>query len=226
MAMRRIAIILGTVLLGTTLYVGWINRDSMEMTTRQKLLRAFYPAFTGIQRLFGGNTQVHQPGKPVAAPQSFYTLSLKMIDGSTRSMADFKGKKVLLVNTASDCGYTAQYADLQALHERMGEKLVIIGVPANDFKEQEKGDDASIAAFCKRNYGVSFPIASKATVVKGVDQHPVFQWLSNPALNGWNDRAPSWNFMKYLVDEEGNLKAVLEPAVNPAGELLQGLLTP
>ena len=224
--MRRLLIVAGTLLLAVTLYVGWINRDSMEMTNRQKLLRAFYPVFTGMQRLFGGSTQVHQPSKPTAAKQSFYAFNLKMIDGSTRSMADFKGKKILLVNTASDCGYTAQYADLQALHERMGDKLVIIGVPANDFKEQEKGDDASIAAFCKRNYGVSFPIASKATVIKGADQHPVFQWLSNPSLNGWNDRAPSWNFMKYLVDEEGNLRAVLEPAVNPAGDLLQGLLVP
>jgi glutathione peroxidase len=131
---------------------------------------------------------------------------------------------VLLVNTASDCGYTPQYEGLQRLQDRYRDRLVVVGFPANDFKQQEKGDNAQIAAFCKRNYGVEFPLAAKSSVVKGPAQHPVFRWLSDSSLNGWNDRQPVWNFTKYLVDAQGRLVGVLEPSVDPAGPEMTALL--
>jgi glutathione peroxidase len=99
--------------------------------------------------------------------------------------------------------------------------VAIIGFPANDFKEQEKGSDEEISRFCAVNYGVSFPIAKKAVVAKGQEQHPVYQWLTNPAQNGWNSKAPSWNFAKYLVNEEGILTHYFEPAVSPVGEVMR-----
>jgi glutathione peroxidase len=125
---------------------------------------------------------------------------------------------VLLVNTASNCGYTPQYAELQKLYQASKEELEIIAIPANDFKEQEKGTDEEIATFCSINYGVSFPIAKKGTVIKQPNQHPVFRWLSTKTLNGWNEKTPSWNFAKYLVNEEGVLTHYFEPAVSPLSE--------
>ena len=119
------------------------------------------------------------------------------------------------MNTASDCGYTGQYASLQALQERYPDELVVIGFPANDFKEQEKAGNEQIAAFCQRNYGVTFPLSEKVSVVKGPSQHPVFKWLSDPAQNGWNDRAPVWNFSKYVIDESGRLVGYFGPAIDP-----------
>ena len=155
--------------------------------------------------------------KNIQPTASFYDLSVNLNTGETLSFSALKGKKVLLVNTASDCGYTPQYADLQSLHEAQKDQLVILGFPANDFGEQEKGTDAEIAGFCQRNFGVSFPLVNKSTVIKGASQHPVFQWLTNPALNGWNDQPPVWNFSKYLVSEEGVLLQYFEPSVSPSG---------
>jgi len=133
-------------------------------------------------------------------------------------MASLKGKKILLVNTASECGYTGQYDQLQKLYSGYNNQLVIIGFPANDFKEQEKGTNEEIAAFCKQNYGVSFPLAEKSVVVKASHQNNIFQWLTDPAKNGWNKQAPTWNFCKYLVNEEGMLTNYFGPAVEPTSE--------
>jgi glutathione peroxidase len=199
-------------------YVWFANRDSNMMTTRQKILKAVYPVFTGVQKIFKGQVGAYSPGNVRTPPVSLYSLDIKMNDGTSQSLSAWEGKKILLVNTASDCGYTAQYESLQKLSETFPEKLVVLGFPANDFKEQEKGDDASIAAFCKVNFGVRFPLAAKSSVVKGNDQNPVFRWLSDPQQNGWNSRAPVWNFMKYLVDEDGRLVGVFEPAVDPVGK--------
>ena len=149
---------------------------------------------------------------PVA---SFYDLAVLLNNGTSLSFNTLKGKKILLVNTASDCGYTNQYSELQALYERHKDKLIVIGFPANDFKEQEKGSDAEIAQFCKINFGVSFPLAKKSTVVKSSEQNKVFEWLTHKELNGWNDQQPSWNFAKYLVNEEGMLSHYFDPAVSP-----------
>ncbi len=154
----------------------------------------------------------------VVPPVPFHSLSVTLNNGKELSFAKLKGKKVLLVNTASDCGYTHQYAELQKLYQHAKEDVEIIAFPANDFKEQEKGSDEEISRFCAVNYGVSFPIVKKAVVIKGAAQHPVYQWLTNPQLNGWNNKAPSWNFAKYLVNEEGILTHYFEPSVSPVGE--------
>lgn len=124
----------------------------------------------------------------------------------------------MIVNTASNCGYTNQYAELQKLSERFNEDLIVIAFPANDFKEQEKGTDEEIAQFCQVNYGISFPLAKKSKVVKGNGQNKVFQWLTHKELNGWNDKEPSWNFSKYLIDEDGNLSHYFDPAISPLSE--------
>lgn len=148
-------------------------------------------------------------------PVPFHSLSVVLNNGQELSFEKLRGKKVLLVNTASDCGYTPQYAELQKLYEHSKDDLEILAFPANDFKEQEKGDDSEIASFCSLNYGVRFPLAKKSVVKKDVAQHPVFQWLTSRAKNGWNDQPPSWNFAKYLVNEEGVLTHYFEPAVSP-----------
>jgi glutathione peroxidase len=221
---RKIMLWVGIPVSAVFLYVWLINWNSENMTTRQKIMRAIYPVFTGIQRLTGAQARAYAatPERKTLAPIG--DMRFRMNDGTEQSMQAYRGKKVLVVNTASDCGYTGQYAELQDLQDMYPDKLVVIGFPANDFKEQEKGDDASIAAFCKLNYGVRFPIASKASVIKGPGQHPVFQWLSDSSRNGWNARPPSWNFMKYLLDEEGRLIGVFEPAADPKGKDIRQMI--
>jgi glutathione peroxidase len=135
---------------------------------------------------------------------SIYSFKVTALDGSTIDFAKFKGKKILIVNTASECGYTPQYADLQKLYEGYKSKLVIIGFPANNFGGQEPGSNAEIKEFCKKNYGVSFPIAEKVSV-KGDDIHPLFKWLTNKTENGVMDAEIKWNFTKFLLDETPQL---------------------
>lgn len=151
----------------------------------------------------------------VKPPTSFYSLSTTLNNGKELPFEKLKGKKVLLVNTASNCGYTPQYAELQKLYQHSKDELEIIAFPANDFKEQEKGSDEDIAQFCTVNYGVSFPITKKSTVVKEAAQNPVFTWLTDKTKNGWNDASPTWNFAKYLINEEGVLTHCFDPGVSP-----------
>jgi len=187
------------------------------MTTKQKILKAVYPLFLQVSKLFKKNTRMLTNNKP--APVSFYTLKSTAINGQDFDFASLEGKKVLLVNTASDCGYTNQYEGLEKLYKQYNDKLVVIGFPANDFKEQEKGDDAAIEDFCKVNYGVTFPLMSKSAVI-GSGQHPVFQWLTDENKNGWNTQAPTWNFSKYLVEADGQLSHYFGPSVEPLGKEL------
>ena len=149
--------------------------------------------------------------------RSFYSLSAPLNNNTELNFDSLKGKKVLLVNTASDCGYTNQYDDLQKLFETTKDKLIVIGFPANDFKEQEKGNDEEIAQFCKINFGVTFPLAKKSSV-KGENQNEIFKWLSDKNKNGWNNKQPSWNFSKYLVNEQGLLTHYFDPAISPLSE--------
>lgn len=186
------------------------------MTVRQKILKRLYPLFMWVQQKKAGQMIV-QNKMGAVPPVSFYSLSVVLNNGSQLPFENFRGKKVLLVNTASNCGYTHQYAELQMLYRQANERVAIIAFPANDFKEQEKGSDEEIAAFCTRHYGVSFPVARKTEVVNGPGQHPVYQWLTQASRNGWNNKAPSWNFAKYLVNEEGVLTHYFEPAMSPAG---------
>ena len=145
----------------------------------------------------------------------FYTLPAILNGGKPLNLNDFKGEKILLVNTASDCGYTGQYEELEKLYREHEENLVVLGFPANDFKEQEKATDKNIAAFCKLNFGVTFPLLKKSKVIKGTGQNEIFQWLTDKNKNGWNDQAPTWNFCKYLVDENGKLVHFFSSSVEP-----------
>ncbi|MEL7005354.1 MAG: glutathione peroxidase [Bacteroidota bacterium] len=145
---------------------------------------------------------------------SIYDFEAKAIDGSVIDFESFKGKKLLIVNTASRCGYTNQYEGLQKLHEKYGDKITVLGFPSNNFMGQEPGTNDQIAEFCKINYGVSFQMFEKIDV-KGKDQHPLYEWLSSKEQNGWNDKSPSWNFCKYLIDEEGKLVKFLKSGVKP-----------
>jgi glutathione peroxidase len=192
-------------------YVIIVNRNSTDMTVRQKILKAVYPAIMWLS----GKKSETLTNTNTAPSVSFYSLKPIANNGAVFDFLQLKGKKVLLVNTASDCGYTNQYDELQKLYRQYQNKLVIIGFPANDFKEQEKGNDADIAQFCKVNYGVSFPLMKKSSVIKSAEQNEVFKWLSDAAQNGWNKQAPKWNFSKYLVDENGVLLNYFDPAVSP-----------
>lgn len=198
-------------------YLEIINRDSKAMTVRQKILKAVYPLFTFWSKSSGRNsTELSNDSvKPVV---SFYDLTDTLNNGTLFTFATVKGKKVLLVNTASDCGYTAQYGELEKLYKQYSDKLIVIGFPANDFKEQEKGSDEQIARFCKENFGISFPLMKKSTVIKSANQNNVFKWLTTKTQNGWNSKEPSWNFSKYLVNEEGILINYFGPAVSPLSE--------
>lgn len=215
--LKRWSIVVLMLLVVGAIYVEIANRNTKQMTYRQKLLKAFYPALMWITKLTGSKVEKAENTK--ATPQvPFYSLSGIKNDGKPLDFSQFKGKKVLLVNTASDCGYTNQYADLQALYEQYKGKLEIVGFPANDFKEQEKGSDEDIAQFCKVNFGVSFLLMKKSVVIKSSDQNPVFKWLSDSAQNGWNQKEPSWNFSKYLVNEQGVLTHYFDPSVSPLSE--------
>ncbi len=157
------------------------------------------------------------------APVSIHNFKVISIDGETIDFSKFKGKKILVVNTASKCGYTPQYADLEKLHKAYSSKLVIVGFPANNFGGQEPGSNEQIAEFCQKNYGVSFVMAEKVSV-KGEDIHPLFKWLTSKAENGVMDAEIKWNFTKFLLDEKGKLVAVFPSKVNPMGEEITSLL--
>jgi glutathione peroxidase len=157
---------------------------------------------------------------PVHAQQtkSFYDFTVKDIDGNFFSLSAFKGKKVLVVNTASKCGFTPQYADLEKLYKEYENKnFVIIGFPANNFMGQEPGTNEEIKNFCQANYGVSFPMMSKISV-KGSDMDPFYRWLTSKELNSVMDSEVSWNFQKYMVDEKGKLVDMIPPKEKPYSE--------
>lgn len=213
--LKRLAIVILLLIAVFVVYVEIVNRNSKNMTYRQKVLKAVYPAFMWITKLTGTNTKKMKNELAKSPVVSFYDLSATQIDGKELKFADFKGKKLLLVNTASDCGYTNQYADLQKLYDQFKDKLLVIGFPANDFKEQEKGSDEEIAQFCQKNYGVTFPVMKKSVVIKSAQQNPVYQWLTDSSKNGWCNQQPSWNFSKYLVDENGVLTNYFDPSVSP-----------
>lgn len=190
------------------------------MTAKQKILKAVYPIIMGVSNLFGNNNQAVANEKDLKPLKSFYDLEALANDGSLMRFSEFAGKKILLVNTASECGYTDQYAELEKLYQQYKGKLIILGFPANDFKNQEKGDDAAIAAFCKLNYDISFPLIRKSQVIKGGEQNKVYQWLTAATQNGWNNRQPDWNFSKYLVNEEGVLTNYFSQNISPLDDIV------
>jgi glutathione peroxidase len=162
------------------------------------------------------------PPKIVAA-KSIYEFKVEALDGSTIDFSKFKGKKILVVNTASKCGFTPQYEGLEKLYETYKDKLVIVGFPANNFGGQEPGTNTEIGEFCKKNYGVSFPMAAKISV-KGDDTAPIYKWLCSKSENGVLDAEIKWNFGKFLLDENGHLISYFPSKVEPMSEELTSKL--
>jgi len=194
------------------------------MTLKQLLLKRLYPTIMKF-------SQKGEKGKVLLKPKSVQStvqsgsLQIELPNGEFLQLNELKGKKALLVNTASDCGYTGQFEELQHLQNLHKDSLTIVGFPANDFLEQEKGEDSSILKFCQMHYGVTFPIAKKSVVIKKANQNVIFEWLSNPAKNGWNDQEPVWNFSKYLLSETGELLGYFGPAISPNDKNLLDLIT-
>lgn len=152
--------------------------------------------------------------------QTIHQFKVTNLEGEEFDFSSLKGKKVLVVNTASKCGLTPQYKDLQALYEKYGsDKFVIVGFPANDFMSQEPGTNDEIGAFCQKNYGVTFPMMSKISV-KGEDQHPIYQFLTQKSKNGLEDNEVEWNFQKYLINENGELEKVISPRTSPMDDAI------
>ena len=150
--------------------------------------------------------------------KTLYDFKATTIDGEEFDFSTLKGKKVMIVNTASKCGFTPQYADLEKLYQEYKNKgLVIVGFPANNFMKQEPGTNEEIKVFCQKNYGVSFLMMSKISV-KGDDIHPIYQWLTEKSLNGKMDSKVKWNFQKYLIDESGKLVDIVPPKEKPYSE--------
>lgn len=155
--------------------------------------------------------------------QSIHRFKVKSIDGKEINFAHFKGKKILVVNTASKCGYTPQYEALQKVYTQYKDKLVIIGFPCNQFGGQEPGSNEAIVEFCQKNYGVSFPLADKVDV-KGENIAPIYKWLTQKALNGVLDASISWNFNKFLLDEQGKMIAYFPSNIKPDNESILSYL--
>jgi glutathione peroxidase len=151
--------------------------------------------------------------------QSIHSFTVKSIDGKDIKMSSFKGKKILIVNTASKCGYTPQYESLEKVYEQYKDKLVIIGFPCNQFGGQEPGSNEEIVEFCKKNYGVTFPLADKVDV-KGTNTAAIYQWLTQKSKNGVLDARISWNFNKFLLDENGKMIAYYPSNVKPDSEAI------
>jgi len=159
----------------------------------------------------------------IQKPKSIHQFKVKAIDGTTIDFSKFKGKKVLIVNTASACGFTPQYEGLQKLYEQHKDKLVIVGFPCNQFGGQESGSETEIQTFCKSRYGVTFPLASKIDV-KGENIAPIYKWLCNKTENGVLDATIKWNFNKFMIDENGKLLAYFPSNTKPDSNEILGLL--
>ena len=173
------------------------------MTLLKSLLIMITSLITG---LFADKSEIaSRPETFTAAKQSLYDFKVKSLTGGkTIDLGKYKGKKVVILNVASKCGYTKQYADWEKFNKEHGDKVVVLGFPANNFGGQEPGSSEEIATFCSATYGVSFPMFEKVSVT-GDDQAPLYKWLTTKDLNGWNDKAPTWNFCKYVVNEKGEL---------------------
>jgi glutathione peroxidase len=170
--------------------------------------------FKLIKNIFSRKNKHYEMSTAQIAKGSLYSFTANGIDGKPISLEKYKGKKVVIINVASKCGFTPQYADWQKFHEKHGDSVVVLGFPANDFMKQEPGSNSDIAGFCQKNYGVSFQMFEKVDVT-GNTQHALFQWLSKKDLNGWNDQAPSWNFCKYVINEKGDLTHFFESTIKP-----------
>jgi len=194
------------------------------MNLLQRILKATYPWRMKFSNATGVGISKFQNQKKTMPQVSFYSLSATLNNGKTFDFETLRGKNVLIVNTASNCGFTGQYAELENLYQQHKQHLEILGFPANNFGGQEPGSDGDIAQFCQINYGVTFPIFKKASV-KGSSMQPVFEWLCNPEKNGWNNQEAKWNFCKYLISKDGELTNFYSSSVSPlSSDVLNALL--
>ncbi|OIR05038.1 hypothetical protein GALL_128540 [mine drainage metagenome] len=203
------------VIITTVLLIAMLLIKQKDMTFRQSILKTIYPVVMFFGKLFPSKHAMLVNDKFIQPSVSFYDLKAIANNGDTVNFENFRGKKIMIVNTASDCGYTAQYDELEKLYQQYKNSLVILGFPANDFKEQEKKKDDQIANFCKINYGVTFQLMKKSHVVKGVEQNEVFKWLSDSTKNGWCNQQPLWNFSKYIINEKGVLTNFFAQTISP-----------
>lgn len=180
----------------------------------KKIINASYNTRMRLSKITGMGISSDTNEKNIKPPVSFYSLEATNNKGVTVSFEQFRGKNVLIVNLASECGFTPQYSQLEELHQLHNNNLAILGFPSNDFGAQEPGSDEEIENFCKVNFGVTFPLFKKDHV-KGEKRQPVYDWLSNSEKNGWNDNGPTWNFNKFLIDENGSLQKVFSASVSP-----------
>ncbi len=173
--------------------------------------------------IFMGIFSTSCDGNAQDIPNSIYDFKVASLEGDTIDFNNFRGKKIMIVNTASKCGLTPQYEALEALYQAHKDSLVIIGFPANNFMWQEPGNDEEIATFCKRNYGVSFPMASKISV-KGKDMAAIYKFLTKKKYNNFKDSSVKWNFQKYILNETGQLIGVIAPTTLPDSDEVKQLL--
>ena len=183
-----------------------------------KLISYTYPIRMKLSAITGIGVNIAENPGNKKAPISFYSLKATTNSGHEISFEEYSGKRILIVNLASQCGFTPQYTELEQLHQQK-KNVVILGFPSNNFGSQEPGTDADIAEFCKVNYGVTFQLFRKNDV-RGNNRQPVYQWLSDEIKNGWNNQEPQWNFYKYLVDENGNLSKIFSSSISPLNILL------
>jgi glutathione peroxidase len=178
---------------------------------------------TALALPFTQNMAKSRPENTVSvAGKNFHSFKMKGIDGKEIDFSQFKGKKIIVLNTASKCGYTPQYADWEKFH-KANKDVVILGFPANEFGGQEPGSNSEIASFCQLNYGVSFQMMEKV-VVKGSSKCELYQWLTDKSQNGWNEKEPSWNFCKYIINEKGELANFFASGVKPTSpEFIEAL---
>ena len=172
-----------------------------------ELIKTLFIMITSlITGIFADKSDIaKKPAGSIVATQSLYDFKVKSLVGAeTVDLSKYRGKKVVILNVASKCGFTKQYADWEKFYKDHGDKVVVLGFPANNFGGQEPGTSEEIATFCSKTYGVSFPMFEKVSVL-GDDQAPIYKWLTTKDLNGWNDKVPTWNFCKYVVNEKGEL---------------------
>ena len=197
--------------------VGFINK-------RKKIIMFTFAStvISGVFSMAFSKNIIEHEGV-VSGSKSFYDISINDINGEEINLERFKGKKVMIVNVASRCGYTSQYKDLQSLYEKNKDNLEIIAVPCNDYGSQESGSNSDIKNFCETNYGVSFTMSSKQKI-KSSPMSDLYRWLSDPKQNGWNSSLPSWNFCKYVINEDGQLTHFLRSGVSPTGKEMSEII--
>lgn len=182
------------------------------------LLSSFMSVNPIAKFLMSDKSEVAVGAESAPAPKkTLYDFTVKTIEGKAVSLKQFRGKKVVVLNTASKCGFTPQFEDWEAFYKEHGSKIIVLGFPANNFKNQDPGSNEEIAEFCKKNYGVTFPMFEKVDVI-GENQAPLYKWLSDKSMNGVNDKAPSWNFCKYVINEKGELTHFFPSKVKPTDE--------